>query len=100
MKSYYEHFGVPPENLRAAKRWTSGDIDKSLHIRIPTRKEVAKLKPKKITTILINWMCKSPTEIIPSRTQIQEVRDILTTREDAAELSGLITMCNYYITND
>lgn len=67
---------------------------------VPTRKEVATLEPKKITAILTDWMCRSPVEIIPSRTQIIAVREVLLTRHDANKLTGLITMCNYYIDND
>lgn len=67
---------------------------------ISNRKEVANLGHKKITSILVDWVCHSPIEIIPSRSQIIEVRDILLAREDARDLSNVITMCNYYIAND
>ncbi|MFZ6709792.1 hypothetical protein [Undibacterium sp. TC9W] len=91
---------MPDENLKAAKKWAATQKGEKIEICVPTRKEVANLGRKKITAILTDWMCKSPTEIIPSRTQIAEVRDILLARDDAKKLSGLITMCNYYIAND
>ncbi|MFZ6756025.1 hypothetical protein ACO0K9_02305 [Undibacterium sp. Ji50W] len=100
MQHLHDRFGVPDENLLAAQNSSSKQKGHTSQTYVPTRKEVAKLGRKKITSILIDWMCRSPTEIIPSRTQIIEVRDILLTRKDADKLSGLITMCNYYITND
>jgi hypothetical protein len=42
-------------------------------------------------------MCNSPIEIIPSRSQIEEVRSIILARDDAAELADLIAMCRNYI---
>ena len=99
MRHAEERFGIPEENVLAANKRAEKQ-SREAPIYVPTRKEVAKLGCKKITAILIDWMCRSPTEIIPSRTQIMEVRDILLAREDAAKLSGIITMCNYYINND
>ncbi|AZP14562.1 hypothetical protein EJN92_13560 [Undibacterium parvum] len=71
-----------------------------VHSYVPSRKEVASLNIKELTEILTGWMCNSPTEIIPSRTQIAEVKDILLTRPDLSQLTGLITMCNYYINGE
>ncbi len=100
MPSNVDRFGVPEENLLAAKKWVGKQSNKQFQSYVPTRREVASLGNKKITSILVDWMCRSPVEIIPSRTQIMEVRDILLARADAKQLSGLITMCNYYINND
>ncbi|BBB59717.1 hypothetical protein UNDKW_1444 [Undibacterium sp. KW1] len=101
MQRGHERFGVPEENLRAAKKWAEKQKNTEIsQCYVPTRKEVAKLGRQKITKILVNWMCHSPVEIIPSRSQIVEVRDILLAREDASSLSNVITMCNYYIAND
>ncbi|MFZ6654022.1 hypothetical protein [Undibacterium sp. TJN19] len=100
MQRGHERFGVPEENLNAAKKWAEKQNTEISHCYVPTRNEVAKLSSQKITKILVNWMCHSPVEIIPSRSQIVEVRDILLAREDARNLSNVITMCNYYIAND
>ncbi|MET3119859.1 hypothetical protein AAKU64_004106 [Undibacterium sp. GrIS 1.8] len=100
MKKSHDRFGIPEENFRAAERSAKKQKGYLLHVYVPTRKEVATLKIEKLSTMLVGWMCKSPTEIIPSRTQITEVRNILLNREDASELGSLITMCNYYIHND
>ena len=100
MKSSHDRFGIPEENLRAAEQSAKKQKEYLPHVYVPTRREVATLKTEKLTKILIGWMCKSPTEIIPSRSQITEVRNILLNREDASQLSSLITMCNYYIHND
>ncbi|WP_222619236.1 hypothetical protein [Undibacterium hunanense] len=100
MLSNEDRFGIPEENLLAAKKWVDRQSNKQFQSYVPTRREVANLATKKITSILVDWMCRSPVEIIPSRTQIIEVRDILSARADAKQLTGLITMCNYYINND
>jgi|GEM_PF-1528919 len=100
MQRSQERFGVPEENLRAAKKWAEKQNPQGFQCYVPTRKEVAHLGRKKITRILVDWMCHSPIEIIPSGSQIIEVRDILLAREDARDLSNVITMCNYYIAND
>ncbi|MFZ6874251.1 hypothetical protein ACO0LF_19510 [Undibacterium sp. Di27W] len=100
MQRALERFGVPEENLKAARKWAEKQNIEIFQCYVPTRKEVAKLSPKKITKILVNWMCHSPVEIIPSKSQIIEVRNILLSREDADTLSNVITMCNYYIAND
>ncbi|MFZ6780441.1 hypothetical protein ACO0LD_26725 [Undibacterium sp. Ji83W] len=100
MRRGNERFGVPKENLRAAKKWAEKQNIQAFQCYVPTRTEVANLSRQKITKILVNWMCHSPVEIIPSRSQIIEVRDILLSHEDVDTLSNVITMCNYYIAND
>ncbi|MES2073413.1 MAG: hypothetical protein V4488_23875 [Pseudomonadota bacterium] len=93
-----DRFGIPLSNLQAAEKWCETYDKKPCHV--PTRKEVAKLSPKKITAMLVVWMCDSPTEIIPSRSQIAEVKAILQARPDTNKLTALITMCNNYISGD
>ena len=98
MNSVDDHFGVPEENLTASKKWKDKKKKKHLfHIYVPTRKEVATLLLAELKPILVGWMRHSPTEIIPSRTQIDEVRIILLKRNDANELTELIEMCTRYI---
>ncbi|MFZ6645022.1 hypothetical protein ACO0LO_04855 [Undibacterium sp. TJN25] len=93
-----DRFGVPLSNLLAAEKWCRAYDKKPCHV--PTRKEVASLSAAKITAMLVTWMCDCPTEIIPSRAQIAEVKAVLQKRADSEKLSALITMCNNYISGD
>ena len=99
MKNGQDRFGMPEENIIAAKKWLGkkGKKKYPFHAYVPTRKDVASLPPEELKTILVGWMCHSPTEIIPSRTQIEEVRTALLHRDDADGLADLIKMCSHYI---
>ncbi len=98
MKNGEDHFGIPKENLVASKKWQDKKNRKyPFHIYVPTRKEVATLLPAELKSILVGWMCHSPTEIIPSRTQIDKVRVSLLKRHDANDLTDLIGICTSYI---
>lgn len=99
MKNQQEHFGVPAENIAAAGKWKGKKQKKHypFHLYVPTRKEVASLPPIELKAILVGWMCHSPLEIIPSRSQIEEVRFVLINRKDAAKLVEVIEMCRNYI---
>jgi hypothetical protein len=66
MRREFDRFGVPEENIRAAKEAVKRYILHDLHDYVPTRKEVATLAAKEITEILTGWMCRSPLEIVPS----------------------------------
>lgn len=99
MRRDFEHFGVPAENICAAKEAVKRQTGHELHSYVPTRKEVVTLAAPEITEILIGWMCHSPIEIVPSRFQIVEVRMLLLTRPDFSQLSRIIGMCNNYINN-
>lgn len=98
MKNGQDHFGIPNENLMAAKKWKDKKKKKyPFYLYVPTRKEVSTLPLDELKTILVGWMCHSPTEIIPSRYQIEEVRLALVSRKDADKLADLIKMCMNYI---
>lgn len=99
MRREFDRFGVPEENIHATKETVRRQALHDLHSYVPTRKEVATLAPKEITEILTGWMCRSPIEIVPSRSQIIEVKIVLLARPDASELSRLMTMCDHYINN-
>ena len=93
-----DRFGVPAENLAAVQKWKGKKRKKSLfHLYVPTRKEVAKMAPDELKAILVGWMCRSPIEIVPSRTQIDEVRVALLKRADADQFIDLLKMCKNYI---
>lgn len=95
-----DRFGVPDLNIQAAIKSATKQSKYSIHTYVPTRKEVANLKPDQLSPILIGWMSHGAIEIIPSRHQIMEVKDILSQREDAHLFSQLIAMCTHYIRND
>ena len=98
MKNGEDHFGVPEENLILSKKWKDKQKNKHpFHIYVPKRKEVATLSIAELKPILVGWMCSSPIAIIPSRTQIDEVRTALLKRSDANQLTELIDMCSKYI---
>jgi hypothetical protein len=87
------YFGVPAENIAAARRHPKDRRSQA----IPTRKQVASLPPQELMPILIEWMETSLTEIIPSRGQIALVKEVLVTRPDAAQIAALIAMCTNFI---
>ena len=68
-------------------------------IYVPTRKEVATLPPADLRTIIIDWMWESPSELIPSREQISQVRTVLAERPDSDDdvIDNLIRECDDYI---
>lgn len=98
MKNLHDRFGVPEENLQALLKWKGKKRKRyPFHLYVPTRKEGATLTPAELKDILTGWMCHSPVEIIPSRSQIADVRAILMQRKDARHLTDLIEMCRNYI---
>lgn len=99
MKNGQDRFGMPEENLIAAKRWMNKKRRNKypFNIYVPTREEVATLSLEELRTILIGWMCHSPIEIVPSRTQIKEVRTALLNRGVPDQFNNLIEMCSNYV---
>lgn len=94
----YEQFGIPPENVQAAKKWADKQRKKyRYHTDVPTRKQVRSLPPAELTQMLIGWMVHSPVEIIPSRVQIALVVEVLLQRDDKSLLTDLLAMCRHYI---
>ncbi|WP_211475083.1 hypothetical protein [Collimonas humicola] len=100
MRPEFDRFGIPGENIRAAEEAVKRLPLHELHSYVPTRKEVATLAANEITEMLTGWMCRSPIEIVPSRSQIIEVKTVLLNRPDVPELSGLVMMCERYIHNN
>ena len=95
-----DRFGIPDSALRAALESHGKDnpcIRAGMYV--PTREEVATMPAAEISEVLDLWMWESPTELIPSRTQIAEVRSILVARPDAQspELEALIVACSEYL---
>jgi hypothetical protein len=93
----FEHFGIPLENIRAAEKWAEKYRKKyQYHTRVPTRKEVLNLPAEELKPLLVGWLVHSPTEIIPSRFQVELVLELLMQRGDIVELSGLVAMCKHF----
>jgi hypothetical protein len=76
MKEDLNFFGVPEENINAARR-RQPTRRNSTHTTVPSRREIATLPPDKLKDVLLAWMELSATEIIPSRAQIALVKDDL-----------------------
>jgi|SRR6185369_5994983 hypothetical protein len=92
----FNFFGVPAENIRAAKQRRPSNKHPQ-HTSVPSRKEIATLPAAELRSLLISWMENGATEIIPSRAQIAMVREVLLEREDSKQLSQVISMCNNFI---
>lgn len=62
---------------------------------VPTRHEVATMQPGDLLEILDMWIWECPTELIPRRQQIVQVREVLLGRPDhqtaaVQEILGLV----------
>jgi uncharacterized protein (DUF433 family) len=66
---------------------------------VPTRGEVATADPAQLDEILDLWLWEGPTELIPTREQIEEVRSILLRRQDGElpSVRALVAMCDDYL---
>jgi len=96
----FNHFGIPENNLRAAEQSAQRKRRHKYHTYVPSRKEVATLEATELRSILTGWMCNAAIEIIPSRTQIAQVRSVLLGRPDVSQLSELLSMCDCYINGE
>jgi hypothetical protein len=85
-----ERFGMPRKNFALARG------TEQCH-RVPTRREVRCLPRDELRSLLIGWMVHSPSELIPSRGQIDVVLGILVQRDDAHALGDLPALCRNYI---
>lgn len=94
-----DRFGVPKENILAAKRAVKKYRNVKLTCYVPTRKEILESDPSTLSDILISWMCNSPLEIIPSTFQVNEVLALLQQRQDLEEVYSLVRMCQQYPRN-
>ena len=95
-----DRFGIPEEAFLAA--YKNNNCDKGvirLGMDVPTRGEVSTLPITDLEDILIAWMWESPSELIPSRDQIREIKKLLEARPDASddEIVSIIKECQEYI---
>jgi hypothetical protein len=87
-----ERFGIPRKNFALALARSTEHCH-----RVPTRKEVGCLPRAELRALLIGWMVHSPSELVPSRGQIDVVLGILAQREDAHAMGDLSALCRNYI---
>lgn len=100
MENPEDRFGMPEEAFRrAVESHGRNNPLIRLGMYVPSRQEVATMPIGSLAEILDYWMWESPTELIPSPTQIQEVRNVLEARPDAAEpeTRALIAECEDYV---
>lgn len=76
-----ERFGVTPELMRQVIEEHRGIIRMGCYV--PTRHEVATAEPALLESALVDWWWESPTALIPTRRQVDEVLAILKARPDA-----------------
>ncbi|KAF1043851.1 MAG: hypothetical protein GAK35_01999 [Herbaspirillum frisingense] len=95
-----QYFGVPRENMRLAEMHAGMFHHLRLNTHVPSRSEVATLPPAELRTVLLDWMMRSATEIIPSRAQIHEVLIVLRARSDITQLTDISEMCSNYISGE
>src|SRR5689334_19902865 len=76
-----DRFGITPELIRKVLEEHRGLIRVGCYV--PTRKEVATGDPAWLTNILNDWWWESPTALMPTYGQVNEVIAILRARADA-----------------
>lgn len=76
-----DRFGVPDQLIIDVIKAHRGIIRDGCYV--PTRREVATLKPWPLAWMLLGWWWESPTELIPTDEQIAECVEILRQRPDA-----------------
>lgn len=82
MSTVDDRFGVTPEIMRQVLEEHRGIIRAGCYV--PTRHEVATAEPKLLEAALVGWWWESPTALIPTYGQVQEVLNILRARPDAS----------------
>ena len=82
MSAEDDRFAVTPELMRQVIEEHRGIIRAGCYV--PTRHEVATAEPRLLEAALIDWWWESPTALIPTYGQVQEVLSILRARPDAS----------------
>ncbi|MBQ4855779.1 hypothetical protein IMW82_13965 [Rhodanobacter sp. B2A1Ga4] len=95
-----DRFGMPESAFKAARE--SHGLDSPVFragMYVPTRHEVATLPATQLSSIVIDWMWESPSELIPDNAQIGALREILLARSDVdlPEVQQLIAECDDYL---
>ncbi|MDR6739151.1 hypothetical protein J2X56_001137 [Herbaspirillum sp. 1173] len=92
-----QYFGVPLDNILAAQAHSIHSRSSRQCINVPSRTEVASLPPGQVREAIVEWLSRPAIEIIPSKTQIQEVLDVLYTRPDHDAVGDVMVLCEHYI---
>lgn len=95
-----DRFGVTERQVEAAiESHGKNNPAYRMGMYVPTRQEVATMPIDELSILLDLWMWESPSELIPSRAQIAEVRRVVAERPDASTPEGLalLTDCDRYI---
>lgn len=90
-----DRFGVPESVLRAVREIHRGVLRSGLFV--PTRSEVATMPPDSLSPIILDWLWESPSMLIPTNDQIEEVLAIIESRPNADEFTKLISECRQYV---
>jgi hypothetical protein len=92
-----DRFGTPDSAFEAALESHGRDNPfVRMGMYVPTRHEVATMDPGELFEILDGWLNESPSELIPSRAQVQEVRAVLADRPDAESqaVQEILALCD------
>jgi hypothetical protein len=92
-----DRFGMPDSAFEAALESHGRDNPFiRLGMYVPTRHEVARMEPVELFEILDAWLNESPSELVPSRAQVREVREVLAARPDAGspEVQEIVALCD------
>ena len=95
-----DRFGLPDSAfLTATDSHGTGNAVLRLGMDVPAYHEIASMPADTLHTLLIDWLWESPSELIPSNTQIAQVRALLLERPDAADpdVQRLVIECDAYL---
>jgi len=81
MSDKEDRFEITPEVMLQVVEEHRGIIRAGCYV--PIRHEVATAEPALLESALVDWWWESPTALIPTRRQVNEVLDILKARPDA-----------------
>ena len=92
-----DRFGMPDSAFEAALE-SHGRNNPFIRMGmyVPTRHEVATMEPGELFEILDGWLSESPSELIPSRAQVREVKAVLAARPDAGSpaVQEIVALCD------
>ena len=100
MSELDDRFGMSESAFDAARR-SHGVDNPTLRsgMYVPTRREVMQQPAAWLSPVLIDWLWECPTELIPSNTQITEVKALLLARSDAnaPAIAALVAECDDFL---
>lgn len=100
MTDHEDRFGMPQSAFQAARdAHGANNPTIRLGMYVPTRREVAEKPPEWLYTVLVDWLWESPSELIPTNEQIDQVRNVLLKRSDASDdaIVKLIAECDDFL---